>query len=426
MDRSVMVCSDEDKKLAEQIITHVRREAARNHSYLEKGIFFLKPAVTGMIKYIGADYSCLYYNPVGVIELYSKSPAILENAIIHAVLHCMMLHPSMMPEENKLFNASADTTVNAMLENTREGHGTEAVDFLRKNKLGTVSQIYNAVTGNRYLEKRIKAIAEKNKYDDHSVWYKPPEDAEQAGAQCVMSAEEAQSTWQMLEQAAASECSMLYGSEKGNIFMALEPPDRFSKFSYDEYIRRFAVEEIMEDDPETIDMILYTMSSEMYDDVCLVEWNELSERSNPTDLVIAIDMSGSCSGEVAANFLRQVYTLFEEMNIKNNVNIHVVTFDTRIINKGIIRSKNDADEFIRNYRPEGFGGTDFHCVFDYADNFPAESGGRRLKGLFFFSDACGSFPEKKSNYPTTFFVPGDGYVDLDFVPDWVELVHYYD
>ena len=76
----------------------------------------------------------------------------------------------------------------------------------------------------------------------------------------------------------------------------------------------------------------------------------------------------------------------------------------------------------------GFGGTDFNCVFDYADEFRKKSGGRPLKGLFFFSDACGNFPDEKKEYPTTFFVPETTYaLDLEsFVPGWVELVHYKD
>ncbi len=203
--------------------------------------------------------------------------------------------------------------------------------------------------------------------------------------------------------AAESQCGMMYGTGSGNMFLSLVPPDRFSKFSYKEYICRFVMEEILEDDPETIDIMLYTTSMEMYEDIPIVEWNEIRERCNPSDIIIAIDMSGSCDGEIASNFLRQVYTLFDEMNIRGNVNIHTVFFDTEILEAAIIRNKNDADEFIANYSPHGFGGTNFNCVFDYADNFSSVSSGRKVKGLFFFSDACGSFPDEKKYYPTTFF-----------------------
>ncbi|MBQ3566397.1 MAG: metallopeptidase, partial [Oscillospiraceae bacterium] len=86
-----------------------------------------------------------------------------------------------------------------------------------------------------------------------------------------------------------------------------------------------------------------------------------------------------------------------------------------------------ADKFISEYQLVGLGGTSFLDVFRYADDFPKNNAGKRLRGLFFFTDAYGDFPKTKRNYQTTFFVPEDGYKsDYDFVPKWIELVHYND
>ncbi len=107
------------------------------------------------------------------------------------------------------------------------------------------------------------------------------------------------------------------------------------------------------------------------------------------------------------------------------------TFDTQITSEKIIRSRKDAEKLIRDYKGTGWGGTSFECVFDYADNFSKNNRGKKLKGLFFFSDAMGSFPEQKPKYRTTFFFPvndepmffNDNYLS---VPEWVELVKYKD
>lgn len=239
----------------------------------------------------------------------------------------------------------------------------------------------------------------------------------------------AESAWKEMFINASSECSMMYGNQSGNLFCCLTPPDRFSRFSSIEYLKRFVREEIAEDDPETLDMILYTAGLELYEDMPIVEWNEIRERINPSDIIIAIDMSGSCDGDVTANFLRQIYTLFNEMDIRGFVNIHLLFFDTEILGEKIIRTREDAERLVKEYKAWGFGGTDFRCVFSYADNFPQLSGGRQLKGLFFFSDAMGSFPDNKKPYKTTFFVPDSQYSEnesYDFVPDWIELIHYND
>ena len=115
MESSVCGYSYKDKDLAEKIIMHIRRETAQDFSYLEKGIFYLKPEPSENVKYLGASYSTLYYNPLGVIELYEKKPNKLKNAVIHAVLHCMLLHPSFDAKEDKIFYAEADAIVNEMI-----------------------------------------------------------------------------------------------------------------------------------------------------------------------------------------------------------------------------------------------------------------------------------------------------------------------
>ena len=85
---------------------------------------------------------------------------------------------------------------------------------------------------------------------------------------------------------------------------------------------------------------------------------------------------------------------------------------------------------VNDWEGMGWGGTDFHCVFDYANEFSRQNRGKKLKGLFFFSDAMGPFPSEKPKYRTTFFVPAENdFIDYDsfcYVPDWVELVKYKD
>ncbi|MCM1381476.1 MAG: hypothetical protein NC192_06010, partial [Muribaculaceae bacterium] len=64
--------TEEELKIAGKIITFSRRDAARKYSVLEKGIYCLTPAVTAEVECISADYANLYYNPRGVVEMFSK------------------------------------------------------------------------------------------------------------------------------------------------------------------------------------------------------------------------------------------------------------------------------------------------------------------------------------------------------------------
>ena len=300
---------------------------------------------------------------------------------------------------------------------------------MRKHSASSVGELYELAQKDVKAFSKMYSIVSKLKEDDHSLWYLKPEEQPQGNMTGNKSGQE-QSWSKLLVDAKLSAKSDSFGSAHGNMFMEIKKPDRFSRFDYLEYIRRFARQEIVSEDPDTIDMIMYTWGMENLDDTPIVEFSEVREQCTATDIIIAIDMSGSCSGEIAKNFLRQIITLFEQMNIRSSVNIHVVAFDTQLLFTKIIRSKNDVHDFFDDYKGCGWGGTDFRCVFEYADKFAEKNKGKKLKGLFFFSDGEGLFPGEKPSYRTTFFIPKDEnsgvFFEPHFVPDWVELVRYTD
>ncbi|MCH5194855.1 MAG: hypothetical protein J1F11_12910 [Oscillospiraceae bacterium] len=462
--------SKEELELSEEIIRFSMRSGANEFSFLKNPIFSLKTEPTDETASVCADYKKLYYNPKWVMEQFRRNKEKTVNALIHCVLHCLLLHPSMISEEDPVFNAAADLAVLIMMHNAGAERMNVPDSFLHEltNVCGSTStnDIFKGIRDNAPLLNKVFNVTKKHKWDDHKLWYKKDEkkkknDPGQSGGgqdgegqngkgqggegqdgrdngdpviEVSVQMGTGEELWKnMFVQAKAAAQGQGYGSQHGNMFLEVKKPDRFSRFSYKEYIRRFARQEIVAEDPETIDMMLYSAGFEMYGDIALVEFNEVKENAVPSDIIIAIDISGSCSGDVAVNFLRQVYSLFEEMDIRSNVNIHAVTFDTQIIGSAVIRNRKDAEELIKNYSKytdNGWGGTDFHCVFDYADQFSRNNSGKKLKGLFFFSDGYGAFPDAKKSYRTTFFIPVDrthGFLDdLSFIPNWVECVRYDD
>ena len=78
------------------------------------------------------------------------------------------------------------------------------------------------------------------------------------------------------------------------------------------------------------------------------------------DIVVALDMSGSISDSQARDFLSELKGITEEFN---NYKIHIFSFDTEVYNPKDFTSENLDD--IVDYEPEGGGGTDFACMFDY-------------------------------------------------------------
>ena len=478
--------TDEELEISEEVMRLCLRSAANEYGFLKNPIFTLKPVPTDETETIGADYSRLWYNPKWVIEKFHRNKEKMVNAIVHCVLHCLYLHPSMLSVEDDIFDAAADTAILIMMYNAgavKLNIGDSFIDEV-VNKCGSTStsDIFRCASSDAEFLNKICSLTDKHKLDDHALWHKKDDEKnkdenrdsgndsvtdegsreEMSAMQAQVRAAEADSEetgkaeaaasgkseaaasgktgsgmgeeeWSaMLVTAKSAAQSGSYGLQHGDFFMEIKKPDRFSRFSYREYIRRFAMAEVVTEDPETIDMMMYTAGFDLYDDITLVEFSEVREQATPSDIIIAIDISGSCEGDIAVNFLRQVYSIFEEMDIKSSVNIHAVTFDTQIISKAVIRNKKDARELIENYNDHtmhGWGGTDFQCVFEYADNFRKNNRGKKLNGLFFFSDGYGAFPPEKRKYRTTFFIPygRSGFSDdLSFIPDWVECVKYDD
>ena len=468
MDEKTILTAEE-KELSEQIIRHTMRTAAVSFPFLAKPIYSLKTKPSDEIESICSDYEYIYYNPKWLIDKYTKNGKKMENTIIHTVLHNLYLHPSMTNENDKVFEAAADMSVFCMMKNADALRTNSAINkefdaFLKLCSGTSTSELFKAAEADPAVFNKMFSIVSKLKEDDHNLWYTKRKDVPQQGQQAgehmeITVSNESQNgnaaqqdgnsqnanavsggsqqdkyeeMWSnMLVQAKAAARSTQYGSAHGNMFDEIKKPNRFSRMSYLEYMKRFAVQEIISEDPDTFDIIMYTWGMDNLDDTPIIEFSETREQCSVSDIIIAIDMSGSCSGDIAVNFLRQIYTLFEQLNIRSSVNIRVVTFDTQITSEKIIRSRKDAERFIRDYKGMGWGGTSFECVFKYADEFSKSNRGKKLKGLFFFSDAMGSFPEQKPKYRTTFFVPVDNdpmfcYDNYCFVPDWVELVKYKD
>ena len=87
-----------------------------------------------------------------------------------------------------------------------------------------------------------------------------------------------------------------------------------------------------------------------------------------------------------------------------------------------ITCQSEFDEYIKTMQIRGLGGTDFRPVFKYVEQLRKSKEFVNLKGLIYFTDGCGVFPEKKPDYHTAFIYIDDEYNNYD-VPSWaIKLV----
>ena len=82
--------------------------------------------------------------------------------------------------------------------------------------------------------------------------------------------------------------------------------------------------------------------------------------------------------------------------------------DTDIRDAALISCEQELEKYIDGLELKGFGGTDFRPVFEYIANQRAQGKLSGLKGMIYFTDGLGTFPEKAPDYETAFvFIQGD-------------------
>ena len=196
------------------------------------------------------------------------------------------------------------------------------------------------------------------------------------------------------------------------------------KYDYAAFLKKFAVMgEVMRINDEEFDYVYYTYGLKLYDKMPLIEPLEYKDVKRIREFVIAIDTSGSTSGELVQKFLQKTYNiLMESESFFSKVNVHIIQCDADIQEDAKIANREEFDRYIKTMQIRGLGGTDFRPVFQYADKLIAEKEFANLKGLIYFTDGFGAFPAQKPGYETA-FVFIDNEINNYEVPPWaIKLV----
>ena len=161
---------------------------------------------------------------------------------------------------------------------------------------------------------------------------------------------------------------------------------------------------------------------EHYGNLPLIEPLEYKEVNRLEELVIAIDTSGSCSGETVQRFLGETYgILSEKENFFSRMKVYIVQCDCFIQKVDVIHSEEEWKEYIRNVKIQGRGGTDFRPVFELIRQEKERKELKNLRALIYFTDGDGIYPGQKPDYETAFvFLKRTDKMKL--VPPWAKCL----
>lgn len=368
------------------------------------------------------------YDPDTVIRLYKKNPDNILRTHLHILLHCIFNHTYKYDRvEQELWDVAADMAVEDVVLSLGADSGNEmetAGDRERREVLAqwkaragilTADRIYRKLREDRPGVTELLELALLFRRDIHERW-QPPETLELTQAQ-----------WKKISERIKAELKSFSGdkSDDRSILQNLEEATK-EHYDYGDFLRRFSVsgEDLQINDDE-FDYVYYTYGLSLYGNLPLVEPLEYKDVNKIKEFVVAIDTSGSCRGKVVQAFLDKTYNILKSSeNFFRKVNIHIIQCDSEVRCDTKITNDEEFEAFMREGQLEGFGATDFRPVFEYVDRAIENREFENLKGLIYFTDGYGIFPEHKPpyNYDTAFVFLEDD-LEKPQVPPWaIKLV----
>ncbi len=210
-----------------------------------------------------------------------------------------------------------------------------------------------------------------------------------------------------------------WGEEAASFLQNLSLANR-QRYDYAAFLRQFMVQsEEMLIDPDEFDYVYYTYGLDLYGNMPLVEPLEYKETDRIRDLVIAIDTSESVKGALVRRFVEHTFAVLKDAQVfARDVNIHVLQSDSRLQQHMVISDLADVDTLMRGFTVCGFGGTDFRPVFDYVQGMREAGKLPHMRGLIYFTDGLGTFPEAPPDYDAAFVFLEDEACEPPVVPPW--------
>ena len=192
---------------------------------------------------------------------------------------------------------------------------------------------------------------------------------------------------------------------------------------FEAFLRSFAsMEEDLRVNDEEFDYIFYMYGFDLYGNMPLIDPLEYQEVNRVREFVIAVDTSASCKGELVTNFVTRTCEILQNTaQFGRDVNIHVIQCDARVQDETVITSLDQVEDISSNLQVKGLGGTDFRPVFDRVNALVEGGEFENLRGLIYFTDGKGTYPEHMPPYDTAFvFLEEDGIPVR--VPPWAMKV----
>lgn len=340
-----------------QIWNLTREQLSVKYPFLRSFLWYFTFRTSTETTTAGTDGSVIYFSHDFLLHTFRETPHQLEHFLLHTVGHCLLLHTIQEQTEDSA---------------TRKKNSDSAVEAFFKEP-------YPAPF-----------------WDDHHFW-------NTAVNQDFLS----RIALTLSSLTGVSGTGSYGNGSKGNSSGELSEEltiRNTGTYDFTHFLKQFARQgEEIKTDIESFDYIPYLYGLEHYGNIPLIEHLEYQEVNRLEELVIAIDTSGSCSLDTVRKFMEETYSILSNHeNFFRKMNVYVIQCDSFIQDMAHITSEQDWQDYMKNLTIHGRGGTDFRPVFEYVEELRAKKELKDLKGLLYFTDGDGIYPEIPTDYKTAF------------------------
>lgn len=425
-------------RLGNRILSLSRSELYLSMRFLDLALSALSFELNLKTRTIATDGVHIFYNPNYLAMSYQDDPIGVNRTYLHMVLHCIFRHMTGCGDRDpEDWNLACDIAAESILDSMEYPCVHRLVSDRRQQYYDALNlpvlnaeRVYEALSGLPYVTR----LGMKKEFvsDDHKFWeeLQDQNSGEQPNPEPSDSPppdrDEVEQKWQDISQKTQTSMETFHRELNllaGDLLQQLHIENR-PRYDYRTFLQKFAVmREEVRIDPDSFDYGFYTYGLQLYDNIPLIEELEYREAKKIRDFVIAIDTSGSCSGELVQRFLEQTAAiLFDSGSFFSTVNVHIIQCDAGIQSDVKITDPAQLSSLMQTFEVRGSGDTDFRPVFDYVDELIRRGALTHMQGMLFFTDGFGVFPQKRPPYETAFLFLDDNYAD-HMVPPWaIKLV----
>ena len=412
---------------------------------------------------LATDGEHLFYDTYYVLSSYKSERGKNVRDYLHIVLHCVFRHLFAGGDlDRRCWDLACDIAVESAIDElhlesaacNRALAQEETLKELRSQvRPLTAEKLYRYFLDRHLTADQMSRLREHFLADDHRAWYLPVKSGKGAGGGGQSSSQkpetgearrqragqggtgspitpksgtqrqrkDLETAWKEISermQVDLETISRRHGTDAGNLVQELKAVNR-ETYDYADFLRRYAtLGEVTQVNQDEFDYIYYTYGLSLYGNMPLVEPLEYKEVRRVKEFVIAIDTSGSVSGDLVQRFVTKTYNILRQQeNFFTKINLHIIQCDAKVQEDRKITSQRDFDRYLETMELRGFGGTDFRPVFAYVDELIRAGEFSNLRGMIYFTDGRGIFPERKPDYDAAFVFLDDG-GELPEVPVW--------